>query len=273
MDTLVQNIRQELYKTLQDVDNPESVNLLLAVSGGKDSMVLAHAFLELSQKFGIVHFNFKLRGDASDLDEGLVRRFCDKNQIPFYTRSEDTITWARERKLSTQEAARELRYTFFEEVLDDHSFDFVCTAHHGNDQLETFFINLFRGSGLKGLTGIPQIRDRIIRPMLWIPHQEIQRFARDFQVEYREDESNQSDKYLRNRIRHQIIEPLTDSQPAYLSKALDSLNLLVEYQSYIKLQLKLFRKHNVWQPSPDIRKFTLYKEHLTDPAGLFLIKL
>jgi len=158
-------------------------------------------------------------------------------------------------------------------VAEEHSFDYVCTAHHGNDQLETFFINLFRGSGLKGLTGMPQIRDRILRPMLWIPHEEIQRFARYFEVEYRDDESNQSDKYLRNQIRHQLIEPLTDSHPAYLSKALDTINLLVEYQNYIQSQLKLFRKHNVWQSNPDIQKITLYSEHLSDPGGLFLIKL
>lgn len=273
MDPLIHIIQKELTNLLSEVYAPESVNFLLAVSGGIDSMVLAHVFLELELDFGVAHFNFRLRDEASDLDEELVHRFCSENDVPFFTQSEDTTQFARERNLSIQEAARELRYSFFDDIADKESFDFICTAHHGNDQVETFFINLFRGSGLKGLTGMPQRRDRVFRPMLWIPHEEILRFARQHNVEYRDDASNQSGKYLRNRIRHQMIEPLTESNHEYLNKALSTISLLTDYQKYIDIQLNLFSKENVRQISPSIQRINISTDLITDPSWLFLLKL
>ena len=272
MHPLVRKIHDELIKLLED-DHRLTSKFLLAVSGGMDSMVMAHLFSELPLTFGIAHFNFKLRGDASDLDEELVHRFCEENKIPLYIRSEDTTAWAQKRNLSTQVAARELRYAFFAQIAEEHSYDYVCTAHHGHDQVETFLINLFRGSGLKGLSGIPQIRGRIIRPMLWIPQDEIRQFAHDSRVSYRDDESNQSDKYLRNRIRHQMLEPLTKTHPQYLRKALDSISALKDYQKYIETQIDLFRNQRVQQISPDIQKISIPGQESPDFAASFLIKL
>lgn len=273
MGSLPHRILDSLSRLLSSEDNLKSHKLLLAVSGGKDSMVMAHCFLKLNLNFGIAHFNFQLRGKASDLDEELVHDFCQQNDVPFYHKSEDTTKKAIENKLSTQEMARELRYDFFNVVTQENQYDYVCTAHHGNDQLETFFIHLFRGSGLKGLTGIPEKRDQIIRPMLWIPHAEIQRYAHEHNISFREDESNKSDKYLRNRIRHHIIEPVTVTNPEYLTKSLDSISLLNEYQFYINIQIEAFQKKHIQWYSADIQAINGTNEVLENPAERFLLKL
>ncbi len=268
-----EQIKEHKTELIDPSVDPTQLKFLLAVSGGMDSMVLAHCFLTLEIDFGIVHFNFQLRGEASDLDEQLVREFCKENGIPYHVRSENAEHIAQRENLSIQETARNLRYDFFDKVMDHNQYDYVCTAHHGNDQLETFFIHLFRGSGLKGLTGIPQKRDRILRPMLWTPHHELEQYTAQFSIKYRDDSSNRSDKYLRNQIRHHIIEPLTDKNPIYLSKSLDSIHLLNEYQGYIGIQLSEFRKKHVDKLAESIERIYLHDEIIQSPANLFLLKL
>ena len=273
MERLTRRIEDSLQGLISSEENLSSCKFLLAVSGGMDSMVMAHCFVKLNLNFGIAHFNFQLRGEASDLDEELVRDFCQRNKIPFHTRSEDTTKKALENKLSTQEMARKLRYEFFNVVTKKNQYDYICTAHHGNDQLETFFIHLFRGSGLKGLTGIPEKRNQIIRPMLWIPKSEIERYADEHNISYREDESNKSDKYLRNRIRHHLIEPVVKTNPEYLIKSLDSISFLNEYQVFMDHQIGEFQKTYVKWYSSNIQVIAIPEDVFQNPSLLFLLKL
>lgn len=273
MKSLIEKVEQQLTEVEDVAGEKRSVKYLLAVSAGRDSMVMTDIFAALNRNFGIAHFNFKLRGRASDLDELLVREYCELHQIPFFTQSADTVGYSKEHNISIQEAARELRYHFFQEVADAESYDFICTAHHGNDQLETFFIHLFRGSGLKGLTGIPRIRGRILRPMLWIPGEEIEHYSRKHQVRFREDASNQSNKYLRNRIRHHVIPNFGDQDNLQLKKALETISLLSEYQVYIDNQLILFRNQFIEVWSSEISRISNLIEIFRDPSLRFMLKL
>ena len=177
----------------------------IAVSGGIDSMVLVHLFQKIGFQFAILHCNFQLRGKESDGDMDFVRNYADKFDIPWSIGHFDTKEYAKEMKVSTQVAARELRYDWFDEQLAEKDFDFVLTAHHADDNLETFMINLSRGTGLDGLLGIPAINDAIIRPMLIFTREEIEAYAKENKIQWREDSSNASDNYMRNKIRHHLV--------------------------------------------------------------------
>lgn len=190
--------------------------LLLAVSGGIDSMVMADLFRQPDFNISIAHCNFNLRGSESDGDEDFVKSFALKNQIAVFTQQFDTNAFADDNKLSVQVAARQLRYAWFDELVRLHGFDFVLTAHHADDNLETFLINFCRGTGLEGLTGIPLQNGKIIRPMLAFSRQEIEDYATKNGLEWREDSSNSSDKYLRNKIRHEISPRLKALNPAFM---------------------------------------------------------
>lgn len=191
--------------------------LLLAVSGGLDSMVMTHLFHEMKFDIALAHCNFQLRGIESFDDQKFVETFAEKNQIPVFSTQFDTAAFAKDYKLSTQVAARELRYNWFYELLETEQFDYILTAHHADDNLETFLINLSRGTGLEGLTGIPAQNEKIIRPLLGFSRKEIHDFASANAIQWREDSSNASDKYLRNKIRHDLIPVLKQLNPDFLT--------------------------------------------------------
>jgi len=190
--------------------------LLLAVSGGLDSMVLAHLFQELQYSVAMAHCNFQLRELESFEDQKFVESFADTEEIPIYSILFDTKSYANDHKLSTQVAARELRYNWFYELLENEGYDYLLTAHHADDNLETFLINLSRGTGLDGLTGIPQQNEQIIRPLLVFSRAEIENYAKGNKIKWREDSSNASDKYLRNKIRHHVVPILKELNPTFL---------------------------------------------------------
>ena len=200
--------------------------LLLATSGGIDSMVLVHLFHALNYQIGIAHCNFQLRGNESDEDECFVKQFAHENQIPFHTISFQTEKYANENKLSIQLAARKLRYDWFNEVLAKENYDYITTAHHLDDQVETFLINFTRGTGLEGLTGIPSQNGTIIRPLLPFSREEIENYVYENGITWREDTSNASDKYLRNKLRHNIIPILKELNPNFLDSFQNTLNHL-----------------------------------------------
>ena len=179
--------------------------LLLAVSGGSDSVVMAHLFRQAHIDFAIAHCNFRLRGQESDLDEQLVRSLAEQYGVAFYCKGFDTMHYVTEHNCSVQEAARELRYAWFEQVRSGHGFTWVSTAHHLNDSLETLLINFFRGTGISGMHGIPDKQGKVIRPLLFARKEELLEYARINQLEFREDLSNNSQKYLRNQVRLQLI--------------------------------------------------------------------
>ncbi|NMB72773.1 MAG: tRNA lysidine(34) synthetase TilS [Bacteroidales bacterium] len=187
-----------------------SSKILLAVSGGIDSMVMAHAMHRLGRVQGIAHCNFQLRGKESDDDEAFVKKWTENHGIPFHLKRFDTERHALLKGISIQMAARELRYGWFNELCKQHGYTQVAMAHHLDDQAETFFINLARGSGIKGLAGMPAMQGVFIRPLLFATRVEIEEYATRNAVTWREDSSNPTEKYLRNKIRHRLI-PLFES--------------------------------------------------------------
>ena len=216
--------------------------LLIAVSGGVDSIVLVELLRQLDNQIAVAHCNFKLRARESDLDQEFVKEYCEKHDIPFHTISFQTKEIAADRKISTQMAARELRYEWFEDLIERYELDKLVTAHHINDQVETFFVNLLRGSGVNGLSGIPIKADRLVRPLSFATKQEVKDFATSKNLKYREDESNTENKYVRNKIRLEIIPLLEELNPSFIHNAQKSMNLLSEANLLVAEEVSRFKK-------------------------------
>jgi tRNA(Ile)-lysidine synthase len=230
------NFQEFLFKNLK-VSNSDY--LILTVSGGKDSMVMLNLFQKLNMKFVVAHCNFQLRGAESERDMNFVKNYCQKNQIDLFTARFDTLIYAQQHKLSIQMAARKLRYDWFEKLKIQINAQFIATAHHLNDQAETFFINLLRGTGLFGLHGIPAQNNHIIRPLLFATAEMINDYAVTNHLDFVEDSSNLSDKYLRNSIRHHIIPAFVEQNPKFvlsLSKTIDQISAI---EKIISKQTKL----------------------------------
>lgn len=219
--------------SIQNFQFLKDKKLLLAISGGLDSMVMLHLFQNLNYEIAIAHCNFQLRGLESFEDQNFVEDYAVANDIPIFITQFDTKNFAKDYKLSTQVAARNLRYDWFYELLEIESFDYILTAHHADDNLETFIINLSRGTGLDGLVGIPSKNDKIIRPILILSRQEIENYANENNLKWREDSSNASDNYLRNKIRHQIIPSLKQINPNFLDSIQKTQSYLQEAQAMV----------------------------------------
>ena len=232
MLTKFQNHIEQNFPQLKDK------KLLLAVSGGVDSMVLLDLFYKLRFDICVVHCNFQLRGKESDADEMLVREICQDSYIPYFIESFDTLEFAKENKLSIQLAARKLRYDWFQEIIS-LGFDYVLTAHHLDDNVETFLINFTRGTGLEGLTGIPAQNGNIIRPLLPFSREEIENYAQANQIQWREDSSNASDKYFRNKLRHDIVPILKELNTGFLDSFQNTLHHLQQAESLVEDASKL----------------------------------
>ena len=208
--------------------------ILIACSGGVDSVVLASLLHKLEYSIGLAHCNFSLRAKESDGDEEFVLDLAKKLVIPVFTETFDTKAYAKEHKFSTQLAARELRYQWFEEVLKDFKFDYLLTAHHADDDLETFLINLSRGTGLRGLTGIPMINNKVVRPLLCFGRKEIISYAKENNLYWREDSSNSEIDYLRNRIRLETIPKYKEAAPSLLQSFQKTRKHLEDSQSLVE---------------------------------------
>jgi tRNA(Ile)-lysidine synthase len=195
-------------------------NLLIAISGGVDSVVLTHLFHEMKFNISLAHCNFKLRGKESDLDEEFIKNKALEIKKECFITHFNTIEYAKKNGVSIQMAARDLRYNWFNELIHIHSFDYLLTAHHADDNLETFLINLVRGTGLEGLKGIPEINDRTIRTILPFTKVEIEQCANENNLTWRKDSSNSDTKYLRNKIRHELIPILNELNPSFMESFL-----------------------------------------------------
>lgn len=182
--------------------------VLLAVSGGVDSMVLLHLFQSLPYYFEVAHVNFGLRGEESNGDQQFVTDFCQSNNIKLHIKNADTLSYLREQKVSIQMAARDIRYRWFEDLKLKNNLKHVITAHHSDDSIETIFINIIRGTGISGLKGIVD-NDRALRPLLPFTRQDILAYAQTNAIQWREDSSNSKQDYLRNKLRHSIL-PMFD---------------------------------------------------------------
>lgn len=226
--SMLNKLKNRLSKQYNDIF---SKKLLLAISGGIDSMVLIDLMKKLNLDMYVAHCNFALRGKESDLDEVFVVNYCKQHNIPVYSKHFDTEKYARTTQKSIQISARELRYKWFFELKEQQGFDYIVTAHHLDDSLETFLINLSRGTGIEGLVGIPENKG-VIRPLLGFSRKEIEDYASKNQIQWREDASNQSDKYLRNNIRHHIVPLLKKINPEFLNSFSKTTKYLQEVQTF-----------------------------------------
>ncbi len=208
--------------------------LLLAISGGLDSMVLLHLFQQIKFPIAVAHCNFQLRGLESFEDQKFVQDYAERNSIPCYSTIFDTNAFAEDYQISIQMAARELRYNWFYELLEDEKYDYIITAHHADDNLETFLINLTRGTGIEGLSGIPSVNDKVVRPLLNFSRDEIHDYAKKNEVLWREDSSNATTKYLRNKIRHELVPILKEINPEFLSSFQKTQSYLQEAQQMVE---------------------------------------
>ncbi|MGI6339601.1 MAG: tRNA lysidine(34) synthetase TilS [Bacteroidales bacterium] len=188
--------------------------ILLAVSGGMDSMVMTDLCIAAGIKFAAAHCNFCLRGTESDKDEIFVRKFMDSRKIPFFSKKFDTVTYSRKNHISIEMAARELRYKWFETIRAENAFSSVAVAHNLNDNIETILLNLVRGTGIAGLTGIKPRNGNIIRPLLFASRQKIRDYCIQGKIPYREDLSNADTKYHRNKIRNLVMPVLREINPS-----------------------------------------------------------
>ena len=232
---MLQKFKQHLHQNFPFLEDSK---LLIAISGGIDSVVLAHLCSQLNLNFSLCHCNFNLRGQESDDDEAFVTSLAKSLKTPVYTTSFETEKYATKNKVSIQVAARDLRYTWFYKLLDANQYDYVLTAHNTNDNLETFIINLTRGSGLEGFTGIPPVNQKSVRPLLAFSRDDITLFAIKNGIVWREDRSNASIKYVRNKVRHKIIPILKELNPHVLESFQNTIEYLNESQSIINDAVK-----------------------------------
>ncbi len=256
--------QEELFKVTDTI--------LLTVSGGVDSSAMSELFHKANLKFAIAHCNFNLREKESDADESFVKQLATRYNVPFHAVRFHTLQHAKENKQSIQVAARELRYEWFEKIRRKYGYSCVATAHHQGDVIETFFINLIRGTGISGLRSILPKQDHLIRPVLFLTKREILTYAAENKISYREDSSNASDKYLRNKIRHHLIPLLNELNPVAESSIIHSIQKLRDAEIIYKEALDLARL-KICRDQDQLFRIDLVELKKLNPASTYLYEL
>ncbi|MFQ5445939.1 MAG: tRNA lysidine(34) synthetase TilS [Saprospiraceae bacterium] len=229
-------MRERLLKYIEENELlPPGTKTLIAASGGLDSTVLCHLFHEAGLEFGVAHCNFQLRAADSDGDEVFVKALAERWDVPFFSTKFETEKIAKNRGISIQMAARDLRYEWLRETAQAKGFQKVATAHHLNDSIETALYNFAKGCGIRGLHGILPATEGLIRPLLFATRRELLEYARNNDINYREDASNRSDKYARNKLRHQVVPVLEELNPAFLKSAGDTIQRLRQVEEVYNL--------------------------------------
>lgn len=203
-----------------------SDSLLVAISGGIDSVTMLDMLVQLGYQVVVAHCNFSLRGEESNGDEIFVEQMAKEYKVPFYKTRFDTRQIARTQEVSIQMAARTLRYEWFETMRVTHKLRYIAVAHNLNDSIETFFINFIRGTGIKGLTGISPVNGRVVRPLLSLTRSEIETYAAARGLTCREDSSNASTRYTRNFIRHRVIPSFIEVAPSFYTTFAENIERL-----------------------------------------------
>jgi len=228
----------------ENLFHPED-KILIAVSGGIDSVVLAKLFSLAKFNFGIAHVNFSLRAEESLADEVFVKKVAKSLKAPYHTIVFDTKTFAEKEKISTQMAARLLRYNWFEEIRQKEGYKYIATAHHQMDSAETVLINLTRGSGLAGFHGIPLKNGHIIRPMLFANQEQIFDFVVEKHLAWREDSSNESTKYQRNFIRHEIVPKFQEINSTFDETLAQTSERIRDIETWIQEEYIMWKEENI----------------------------
>lgn len=224
---------------------PAGAGFIAAVSGGPDSICLLHIFKYMNLPLVALHCNFGLRGKESDKDEQFVKRFCDTYGIALHIKKFDTSGYARSRGISIEMAARELRYTWFREMKEKKKMTYIVTGHHADDLAETVFINLCRGTGIRGLTGIKPVNGDLLRPLLECSRTDILNYLEQHHLGYRTDSTNNSLDFVRNKIRHRILPVCKEINPAFLRTMRENCENLKEAEALYRFALEQLRKNAV----------------------------
>ncbi|WP_282014723.1 tRNA lysidine(34) synthetase TilS [Marinifilum flexuosum] len=241
--------------------------VLVAVSGGIDSVVLLHMLLKMEVNCAIAHCNFHLRGDESDGDFEFVKNLAKQYNLPFYSKDFDTKTYADSNKLSIEMAARELRYEWFNQILELENYQYIAIGHHADDVAETVLINLVRGTGIHGLTGIKSKLGKIIRPLLPFTRQELEDFAESEGLNYREDSTNRETDYVRNKIRHQVIPVLEQINPAIRKTMSENVQRFKEVEQIYNDVIEENRLHLVFQREKQLLISIARLQELPSPSS------
>lgn len=246
--------------------------LLLGVSGGADSMVLAHLINEIGNEFSIAHCNFNLRGNESDEEQQFVEKLAINYGVGFFCNSFDTISYAAEKGLSIEMAARELRYSWFNTLCKQNDFQYIVVGHHADDVLETFMLNLSRGTGIRGLSGIKPKQGMIVRPLLFATRAEIDSYAKNQNIEFRHDSSNDDVQIKRNKVRHQIIPLFEALNPAFKNNLQHTIQYLFETEK-IFLERIVQLKHQLVKNKLGIIKIEIDELRKLDSLSTILFEL
>jgi len=247
--------------------------ILLAVSGGKDSVLMTHLFAEAGFKFGIAHCNFQLRAQESDLDEAFVKDLAHHLQVEFYSTRFNTEEYAAQNHVSIQMAARELRYEWLEKIRDDYNYSYIAVAHHLTDSVETVMLNLLRGTGIAGLAGISPIRDKIIRPLLEFTGKEIKDEVDRRFIAFREDASNASAKYKRNSIRLEVLPILDKINPNLERTFLANSKRFQAVENFLNKEVEKLRSKLFVETQTRVFAISISKLQELDPIELWLYEL
>nr|WP_227006009.1 tRNA lysidine(34) synthetase TilS [Marinifilum sp. N1E240] len=240
---------------------------MVAVSGGIDSVVLLHLLKQMEIDCAIAHCNFHLRGDESDGDFEFVRDLAEQYGIPFYSKDFDTKEYAAENKQSIEMAARELRYEWFEQLRELLSYQYIAVGHHADDVAETVLINLARGTGIHGLTGIKAKLGKIIRPLLPFTRTELEAYAKVNNLQYREDSTNKETDFVRNKIRHQIIPVLEEINPSIRKTMTENVARFREVEQIYNDVIEENRLHLVFQRDDQLMISIQRLQELPSPSS------